>query len=607
MKHFFLLLLMMTLLTACTVQADSSAFDLAFTDRELEGAWDAKSAVIITGTGTSCTVSGKGAELSGSALTISDEGVYVLAGEFTDLLIVVSAGDKDKVQLVLDGAVIESATGPAIYVENADKVFLTVPEGAETLLSDGTDYIATDGDTALDATIFSRADLCLNGKGTLNVAGNCKHAIVSKDDLVITGLTLNVNAASTALDGKDCVMMHDVTAALTAGSNGVRSDNAEDADRGYVYIQDSTLTIKAGSDGVQAETLLRADNAVMTITTGEGSGTVSQVSRNGWNSRSGSFGGRGSSAASASDGSWKGLKSTGDIELHGGTYTIDSQDDCIHANGNLTITDGLFTLSSGDDGIHADNELHISGGEIRIGKSYEGIEASKLLISGGTIDIVASDDGLNAAGGADGSASADRWGRGMFSNMVGEIVISGGRIHVNASGDGIDSNNNVLISGGVTLVSTGNSNGNAAFDYDGEATVTGGVLFATGGSGMAQSFTTAENQGCMLFSLNGGSGGVNIAVVDEDGRVVAAFTPESSYYAVAVTAPGLQVGSTYSIVMDADIDGADEHGFAADASFTGGTNLGTIEMTTALQGGSGHGMGGGFGGGHGGGGNRRGW
>lgn len=428
-----------------------------------------------------------------------------------------------------------------------------------------------------------------------------KHGVTSKDDLIVTGLTLNVTAVSTALDGKDCVMMHSVTATLTAGSNGVRSDNAEDAARGYVYIQDSTLTITAGTDGVQAETLLRADNAVMTVTTGDGSGAASQKQQSAF----GGFGGWGGySAATTETGSWKGLKSAKDMEINGGTYTIDSKDDCLHANNNLTITGGSFTLTSGDDGVHADNELHISGGEILIGKSYEGIEASKLTISGGKIDITASDDGLNAAGGADGSASADRWGRGMFSNMVGEIVISGGYIHISASGDGIDSNNTILVSGGVTLVSTGNSNGNAAFDYDGEATVTGGVLIATGGSGMAQSFTAAENQGCMLFGINGAQGGVNIAIVDESDQVVAAFTPDSRYSAVVVTAPGLQVGSTYSVVMDAAIDSMDSHGFATNAAYTGGTNLGSIEMTTALQGGSGHSMGGGPGGGPGGGGRR---
>ena len=301
------------------------------------------------------------------------------------------------------------------------------------------------------------------------------------------------------------------------------------------------------------------------------------------------------------------------IDINGGTYAIDSQDDCIHTNGDLTITDGLFTLQSGDDGIHADNELLISGGSFTISKSYEGIEASNLHISGGRIDITASDDGLNAAGGADGSATAERWGRGMFSNMVGEIVISGGYIHINASGDGIDSNNTILVSGGVTLVSGSANSANAAFDYDGEATVTGGILVAAGGSGMAQSFTAAENQGCMLFGINGARGGVNLAIADAQNSIVAAYTPENSYSAVVVTAPGLQVGNTYSVVMDAAIDGADDHGFAANTTYTGGTNIGAIEMTTLLQGGSGHSMGGGpgggggFGGGPGGGGRRPGW
>lgn len=613
MKRFLLLLLMMTLLFPCPAQADSP-FDLTFTDRELNGTWEEKSAVRITGQGSTCDISGKDAKLDGSTLTISDEGVFILTGEFTDMMIVVSAGDKDKVQIVLSGAAISNANGPAIYLENADKVFITLAEGTENSLSDGTDYTLTDGDTNLDAALFSRTDLCINGKGALSVKGNCKHGIVSKDDLIIVDAALTIDAASTALDGKDCVMLKAVTATITAGSNGVRSDNTEDADRGYVYLLDSTLTITAGSDGIQAETLLRCDNAHLTITTGEGSGEVQQAAENPW----GGFGGRGgwggfsSQSTTEDEGSWKGLKSAADVEINGGSYVIDSQDDCLHANNNLTITDGAFTLNSGDDGIHADNELLISGGEIAISKSYEGIEASKLTVSGGRIDITASDDGLNAAGGADGSATAERWGRGMFSNMVGEIVISGGYIHINANGDGIDSNNTILVSGGVTLVSGPASSGNAAFDYDGEATVTGGILIATGGSGMAQSFTAAENQGCMLFGLNGGPAGRNLAIVDADNRIVAAYTPENSYSAVVVTAPGLQVGSTYSVVVDAVIDAADEHGFASDVPYTGGTNLGSIEMTTLLQGGSGHGMGGGGGfgggpGGPGGGGRRPGW
>nr|MBR4280701.1 carbohydrate-binding domain-containing protein [Clostridia bacterium] len=595
MKRIFLLLLMMTLLTSCTALA-SGEFDLTFTNRELSAAWDEKKAVTITGQGKTCRISGKGASLSGNMLTISCEGVYVFSGDFTDIQIVVAAGKKDKVQLVLNSAVITSPSSAVILIESADKVFLTAADGTQNQLCDGADR--TEDSQALDAAVFSRADLCLNGTGELTIQGLYKHGIVSKDDLVITGLTLSVEAASTALDGKDCIKLSGAAVTAKAGSNGLRADNTEDADRGFIYIKDSSLTITVGTDGIQAETLLQADNATIAITTGEGSGEAPQSATDDFGGF-GMFGGfmdfRGhgrSNSTAENTGSWKGIRAGKNIRLNSGTFTIDSQDDCIHSNGDLTINGGAFTLKSGDDGIHADNELFIAGGDIVISQSFEGVEASKLTISGGNIDITASDDGLNAAGGADGSASADRWGRGMFSNGVGEIVITGGYIHINAKGDGIDSNNTIHISGGVTLVSGSPSGANAAFDYDGEATVTGGVLIATGGSGMAQSFTAAENQGCMLFGLNGGPAGRNLAIVNAEGRIVASYTPVNNYSAVVITAPDIQVGSTYQVVIDAVINGADSHGFAADVNYTGGAVLGSLEMTTALQGGSGHSMGG---------------
>ena len=222
MKRLALLLLMMTLLTICTALA--SEYDLTFTDRELSDEWKQKGAVTITCEGAACRISGKGAALDGDTLTITAEGVYILSGPFAGRILI-AAGDKDKVQLVLNGAAITSPAGPAILAESADKVFITAAEGTENRISDTT---SGDDETA-DAAIFSRADLCINGKGAVTVNGLNKHGVVSKDDLIITGVALTVEAASTALDGKDCVMMRDVSAAITAGSNGVRSDNTEDA------------------------------------------------------------------------------------------------------------------------------------------------------------------------------------------------------------------------------------------------------------------------------------------------------------------------------------------------------------------------------------------
>lgn len=60
-------------------------------------------------------------------------------GELTDGRLLVAAGDDDKVQLVLAGATIHNEDGPAIYVQNADKCFVTLADGAENTLTDGAD------------------------------------------------------------------------------------------------------------------------------------------------------------------------------------------------------------------------------------------------------------------------------------------------------------------------------------------------------------------------------------------------------------------------------------------------------------------------------------
>lgn len=74
-----------------------------------------------------------------------------------------------KVQLVLDGVTITNTSEPAIYVLDADKCFVTSAEGSENVLLVSSSF-ATDTENGVntDAVIFSKADLTLNGTGSLN-------------------------------------------------------------------------------------------------------------------------------------------------------------------------------------------------------------------------------------------------------------------------------------------------------------------------------------------------------------------------------------------------------------------------------------------------------
>lgn len=537
--------------TEVSTVADVASMDFTFTERELAGDYDEYEVV----------------DLDDPSQTITTGGVYRLSGEITDTTITVAAGESDKVQIILDYVTITNRKGPAIYIQSADKVFLTV-EG-DCTISDGSDYTMEGGDTNVDGAIFSRADLAINGDGILTVNGNCGHAIVSKDDLVIANCTMDVIAQKVGLNGKDCVKICGASVQIDAGSDGIRSDNTEDADRGYVYLESCSLTITAGNDGIQAETVLKTEAADLTITTGGSSGA----------------------SLSSSEESYKGLKAGSDILLNGGTYEIDSQDDCIHSNGNISISDGVFTLSSGDDGIHADTELAIRGGEIAITKSYEGLEASTIAVSGGSIDVVSADDGINAAGGQDSSAMGDRFGMGGFTSSTGEVIISGGYLVVDAAGDGLDSNGTLEITGGITLVSGPTDSANGTLDYENSAEITGGVLVALGSSGMVQSIAGSENQGVIGCTFNSQNG--SFLVCDESGNVVVSFTPAKAYSCAVVSTPNITSGSTYSVVVGGEADGADANGYAENTTCTGGITLGSLE---ASEGYSSSGMGGGQGG-----------
>ncbi len=549
---------------------DLTDMDFSFTDRDKEASYDDDK---VTDVGN-----------IGSEYEITAQGTYIFTGNITDCMISVNAGENDKVQIVLDNASISNSKGPAIYIGEADKVFITLKDGTENSISDGSDYAVSDENGELDGAIFSRADLTVNGSGSLTVNGNYKHGIVSKDDLVIANAKLNVTAKNVALNGKDCVKISSAAIKLSSGSDGIRSDNDEDATRGFVYIESGSIDIVSGNDGIQAETAIKIETAEMKIVSGGGSRA---------------------SLGDTSE-SYKGIKAVSDILIHGGNFNIDSLDDAIHSNNTICIEGGNFTLATKDDGIHADIDLAVSAGEITVTKSYEGLESSRIFITGGKIDITASDDGLNAAGGNDSSANQNPFGGfggpggDKFGNGVGEIVISGGYLLVDSSGDGIDSNGTFALTGGTVLVSGPTNNGNGAFDYDRGASVTGGTLIALGSSGMVQGFSEAENQGAVLVGFNTVSGGTGIAVCDAEGKTVASFTPKKAYSCMVVTAPALQLNQKYSIYSGATVDSADENGYSVGASISGGTLLGEITLDTLLYGGSGHGGGPG-GGDHGGG------
>lgn len=560
-------------LTSTDNTIDMLNADDMFTDRDKETGYDEQEAIAVTLSDNSSTCSSSAVDISSNTITISKEGTYILNGSLTNGQIIIDTDDSSKVRLILNGVNINCNTSAAIYVKEADKVFITLASETGNILTNQEEFISID-DNNIDAVIFSKSDLTLNGNGTLTLWAAYGHGIVSKDDLVITGGTYNITSASSSLSGKDSVRIADGSFSLTSGKDAIHSENEDNTEKGFIYIEGGSFTIESSGDGLYASSILQIENGNFDITTGGGSSNAVQKTNDMFPGRQqGEMAGSRTEENSSEDSvSTKGMKSDIALFIVDGTITVNSADDSLHSNGIIEISSGVLNLSSGDDGIHADDTVLINEGTINIPTSYEGIEGQSITINGGEISIYSTDDGMNAAGGADSSG----FGGGMKMDTFASdnnccITINGGTIQINAYGDGIDSNGNLLVTGGKTYISGPSDNGNAALDYNGDATITGGIFVAAGSSGMAQNFGSSSTQGSMMITVTTSSSNDEITLQDSAGNTILTYTPEKTYNSVLISCPEIIQGNTYTL-------------------FTG-AQASTVEMTSLIYGTGMNGMG----------------
>lgn len=367
-----------------------------FSNRDLSGDYDVAKCANITLSDEGCKTDSKNVLVDGSVITITGEGDYILNGVLSDGQIVVDADKTEKVQLVLDNVNITSKTSAAIYVKKADKVFVTLADGTENILANGGGFEAVD-DNQIDAVIFSKEDLTLNGTGALSIQSPVGHGIVSKDDLVVTSGKYQISASSHGMTGKDSVAVAEGDFHITAGKAAIKSVNDDDITRGNVYIMGGKYTLSAGTDGI---------NALNTIQVSGGEIVVEQ--------------------------SYEGLEARV-IDLSGGEITITAQDDGLNATDKRTNTDADLDIdkSRETDTESSVTEKNLRGGHGGMSKSNP--EAS-INISGGVICINAEGDGVDSNG---------------------TLSVSGGELYVMGPASGQDSaldyDMTAVISGGIVV------------------------------------------------------------------------------------------------------------------------------------------------------------
>ena len=441
-------------------------------------------ATLVTLTDSSATAKGKysGCEIDGTDVSITAAGTYVFSGDCDNGSITVKKGVTG-VTIVLNGLTLTNDDSAAITLNKTAEASLIAAAGTTNTVAD------TEGSNDENAAVKvkSGAALAIGGTGTLTVDGNAKNGIKGAADAVITvaEVKLNINAANDGLSCDDELNITGGTLSITAGGDAVKAspdtgdtENPDTTSLGNVTISGGTLTLNATEDGIQADGDLTISGGTFHVKTNGGHTT----------------------ALTDDSASCKGFKAGGALTVTGGTLTVDSADDALHANTDVTISGGTLTLATGDDGVHADNDLVIgtrgasstSTPRINITASYEGLEGTTVTVYSGDIDVAASDDGVNAASSTLGERS-DKYA----------INIAGGDLYIDAGSDGLDSNNDISMTGGKVEVYGADAMMDAAIDYDGTFTLSGGTLF---GAGMEPSAGTQAYIAVGETSPSGGMG-----------------------------------------------------------------------------------------------------
>ena len=509
-----------------------------FTNRDKEIGYDEESAIAINLSDGASTADSDSVVIDGDTITITEEGTYILSGSLTNGQIVVEA-ENAKVQLVLDNADISCETSAAIYVKDADKVFITTTDGSTNTVCTSGEFEAID-DNNIDAAIFSKSDLTLNGAGSLEVTCPNGHGILSKDDLVITSGEYVVGAGKHALSGKDSVRIAGGIFDLTAGRDGIHSENTDEEEKGFVYIENGSFTITSDGDGIDASYVVEIVAGSFDITAGGGyeNGEVHTD-----NDMMGGFGNMGGQMPDGSTGEGNAPSdmtppdgSTGEGNAPSGMTPPDGSTGEGNAPSGMTPPDGStgeenapsgttnsgtdsITTTSADESSQDSNMIMLSAAGSTISETVDTVIADNTTDeedTGDSADAAASAGAENSAVTASSTDTAETSDSDSSTSTKGikadgALQILGGDYNINSADDAFHTNSTLEIRDGNMEIATGDD-GMHADDA---------LVISDGDINITESYEGIEG---FTITIDGG----NISIVSSDDGLNAAGGTDSS-------------------------------------------------------------------------------
>jgi hypothetical protein len=229
-----------------------------------------------------------------------------------------------KMTLQLNGVNLTSTTGAAINLQCGKRIDVVMQSGSSNSFAD---Y----ADGTHKACFYAKGHVELSGAGTLNVTGNCNHAIATKEYFQIKKSVTAVNILKAANDAIHCGQYFQ----MNGGTLTIDQNTTNDG------IQVEYKTEKV--DGEEEEQIVEdEENTALAIFKG---GTINITLQNSQDV--------------------KGIKTDGGINISGGTFLINAT-----SKGTRGMqTDGNMTISQ--DNATTDIKIYAKGGPCTIAEDEE--------------------------------------------------------------------------------------------------------------------------------------------------------------------------------------------------------------------------------------------
>ena len=482
-----------------------------------------------------------------------------------------------KTTFILNGLSLTNPDSAAINIRDGKRIAIQLADGTTNTLVDG-----TSGSQKACLAIKGHAEF--SGGGTLNVTGNTKHAIWSKEYMQVKASVGAINILKAVSDGINCNQYYQQNGGAVAisgvGDDGIQVSYETDDDDNKVVDEENTaqLIVRGGTlkvnvtglatKGLNAEgdIIVNSEKSVPVI-------TVSSTGNGTWDSDD--------SEAKAS----ACIKSDANVTIADGTLTLTSTGTggkCIKCDSVLTVSGGTVTAKStgavytyGSSSYYSSRKQAPGGGGWPGGGggwpgggggggntsssnkcSPKALKSTgNMVFSGGTIDATSTNSEAIESKSCitiEGDAVVNGYAGDDVINSASLMYIKGGTVTAYSTGnDGLDANGNIYISGGHTIA-YGTRSPECGIDANEEQNYTvyftGGELVAIGGGNSVP----GNSSSTQCYVTTSGSISANTSVTLSNGSTtLATFTMPYAYSngSILVTAPDMTKGSSYTLKL----------------------------------------------------------